>query len=1494
METDNTKLSGANLNLNKRSSTNVVINPIEKKVEELPVSGENSVENNVKVLPVSDENLLENKVEELPVSGEKTVEKKVEELPVSGENLLENKVEGLNTLQSQLNTPQSQLNTPQSEPELKTLHSEPVSMPESMSLNTTHSVSVPVSVPVSMPEEKSAPISENLDLEPVQKLLERIELELASMGNDSAQKLQELQAKRADEARQAAEKLEKERQDKEEKERLAAEKRLENERKLAELKKIKNEEVRLKAIAEEEARQERLAKEEAERDRLKKEADAKREREVAAQRERDAAALREKEALAQRERDAAEAFKFEKIAKIKDIKSMAESVVNINNSKRDDTLKILIKIYNTLTQKNNKEQLDTYLSSIEYTKDIESIKSFIALRPITYGIFKSKENNHDKIVNLSHIFKFKDTFDAKEDGQKAEIINVINTQVGGTSGTSGTSGSEVGDKFRALVENNLLTDLQLKDLNDPNKNETQIDNESGLNRKLTDIDNSIKQVLASADIIQDFYEILLGAARVFVNMKPLNRNNNAPDRTPKTIFNIDGTQGAAAVAGGGVLQKGGYNYSDVISIEGEKHNYVKIGNLCSTNLSLTEDNKTFGPFAAIYPPQYNNSHIYGSMFGSKKLKELYLDTSLDTSMKFSPESFLLKNADTTKKIIPKGSEKLNNNESLQYQHLMKKLAREGNVIIFGYGFSGSGKTYLLIEGSPSPTTYDPSILEQFISNNTENIASVDFLEIYPYGKGEYENQKKAAGKNYLDYVEKNRDIKIFCSEEYKNDIDNQKKFGANSMKSEKIDDNIIKKYCNEIGGDIKNPDKYLGISDLFSTISEKAKIEYEYISNRIKLLERHRIHNLRILPTPNNDKSSRSFLQITINLKKNDQNSGKLVLFDMPGTENTVRIRTEFITTKIFNALKRGGNILLEAGLNVNPTFKGLLKAIQKCDFLSETINIGSGFEHKIVSVKWKPGYTREEKKTFYDDNEQYGIFTIFKYFIMLKKNFNDIGIAFGIDQKFDDPISEIGHDFAMFINGKDKKFYECEDNEEIYFMKNESFEEIVHNFINNYLNKKDKHGKSMFWTTEENNDNCKLSFSINSNMNSDIIKENEYDIFHDIFGIKINNDDKVPIPYFATSKSISGAYIRTPIKNLIWSSANIVDLNNYDYNFENNTNYIKDKKNIYFSNPMIKYIYIILNYLFTIYLRKTSKIAHEMESKTKPAIYDYIYRAATFFIYKYIKYIVNQGKGIVTNLEHLKFFFLSRTYAINDYNKNCLETAKEKDKAFVFNDGQKDALIQQPKYYKFSVKITDTVQLDETVNIGNMYQYKLLTVLQDLAGSIDTTLLQQKISVGTNYTLNLLTPKPGNQKISIFIMMTNLKIFRDDTTDDVEINNLESSAEDIKNKISQVCIAEYDTLDFAQSISSTSIAKNALKQLEAKKIETPRDNDDTAIITRLKSNDAFKDLFSPDTATVGGKRKFNMNELLEHKNKKPRTRRNLSSKNKKSKVFYNRSKKNI
>ena len=42
--------------------------------------------------------------------------------------------------------------------------------------------------------------------------------------------------------------------------------------------------------------------------------------------------------------------------------------------------------------------------------------------------------------------------------------------------------------------------------------------------------------------------------------------------------------------------------------------------------------------------------------------------------------------------------------------------------------------YLL---TPDKNIYDPSILERFINDNENNIKNIEFLEIYPYGKGVY-------------------------------------------------------------------------------------------------------------------------------------------------------------------------------------------------------------------------------------------------------------------------------------------------------------------------------------------------------------------------------------------------------------------------------------------------------------------------------------------------------------------------------------------------------------------------------------------------------------------------------------------------------------------------------------------------------------------------------------------------------------------------------------
>ena len=168
--------------------------------------------------------------------------------------------------------------------------------------------------------------------------------------------------------------------------------------------------------------------------------------------------------------------------------------------------------------------------------------------------------------------------------------------------------------------------------------------------------------------------------------------------------------------------------------------------------------------------------------------------------------------------------------------------------------------------------------------------------------------------------------------------------------------------------------------------------------------------------------------------------------------------------------------------------------------------------------------------------------------------------------------------------------------------------------------------------------------------------------------------------------------------------------------------------------------------------------------------------------------------------------------------------------------------------------------------------------------------------------------------------MFTNYKIFLDNDIDNKDIDD------SLKLKLDTLCTAAKDTAEFTESISSTSTNKEvlitkstpqevqegheflsksypelfspdvdlAIDVNEEPDIDVPQDENiplDANITS--DANEEPSANIPLDENTVGGKRKFNMNQLIEYKNKKSRTHRNLSSKNKKNKVFYNRTKKN-
>ena len=83
-------------------------------------------------------------------------------------------------------------------------------------------------------------------------------------------------------------------------------------------------------------------------------------------------------------------------------------------------------------------------------------------------------------------------------------------------------------------------------------------------------------------------------------------------------------------------------------------------------------------------------------------------------------------------------------------------------------------------------------------------------------------------------------------------------------------------------------------------------------------------------------------------------------------------------------------------------------------------------------------------------------------------------------------------------------------------------------------------------------------------------------------------------------------------------------------------------------------------------------------------------------------------------------------------------------------------------------------------------------------------------------------------------------------------------------------------------SISSSAISKKA--EVKSKPTEVKAD----------ESTFSTLGTYQEDASASGGRRKFNLKELMNNPKSKPKTHRNNSFKNKKSRVFYNRTKKNV
>ena len=883
--------------------------------------------------------------------------------------------------------------------------------------------------------------------------------------------------------------------------------------------------------------------------------------------------------------------------------------------------------------------------------------------------------------------------------------------------------------------------------------------------------------------IRVIFEDILGAAMVIVRIKPLQPHNTAPTfqeikdyiASPKNINKITADKFTVReylnMKNREIKQAGGYNYGDIIKIS-EETGKIQIGDYCKGIIRNTA--KEYGPFAGIYTPEYNNFDIYAYLFGTEKLLQ--------------PEG---------KNIQPPGNLSIVDNGILPYsnntsQKLMSKLSKGGNVVLFGYGFSGSGKTYALLEGSKRDTSksplddtekYDPSLLEQFMKDNSELIHSIDFLDIYPLG---IENPS-----------DKTKRIRIFCSEQ--------------------IDDNAKKLYG----------EGYYESNSLYDPILNPQS--FGEIDKKIKQLEIFRRQNLRICATPNNDSSSRSFLQITINLKattsKDDKIiKNKMIFFDMPGTENTVRIRTEFLGVETFEKVKnkkRSTNMKHISDKFKSTTDTMLDKAfkvygegtIEIFDFINKQkldeakqLYIEQKLEN-IEKVKNKQTPVTFDYITFFKSN--------LCTFLNLKKGLN---LTSGTEEY----ISDISQEINLFLNGYTAKNIfdlteedfkpdiKTSEKKSLKIINDEIIKSICKTFITNVILRKkewklneiakglDKVPGVYKYFTLKNSKEITPNDKIKP-----LITEEDYNNIERVFNIYFKTDDLTKLKFKTPDLALG---------NELFDFRKVLDGVVNPLNEKEKYIYIRNEENNNeVDHPLIRYFIVLMNIL----------ISNNLDTKN-------FYGILLILIYKYINFIVDQGSAIVTNLEHLKFFFLSNTNNVTKYNNNKKD---DKEKYLCETaDNCSNLLATKGREYQKSTKIGSTgISINETINMGSMEDFRLLSILQKLSNQQDNLSTLKTLTYKTTdkvpkdeYSLDLFSNKPlgstQTQQKSSFVMFTNIKIFRDDSnkskseaTDNIKLDEPDKTMKSkLTTNLDLLCNAESDTLDFAQSISSTTQTENS------------------------------------------------------------------------------------
>jgi hypothetical protein len=390
----------------------------------------------------------------------------------------------------------------------------------------------------------------------------------------------------------------------------------------------------------------------------------------------------------------------------------------------------------------------------------------------------------------------------------------------------------------------------------------------------------------------NIYEDLSGAVRIYIRIKPL----IGKDIKNKTI--------------------------ELQTVENKKLKSLYVD--CSDNLiTKYKQKRLFGEFYGIYEEDYSNLDIYTGQRDSATENLTSLEVNMDQ---------ILESADSI---------------SPGLYSTFKQVEEGYSIVLFGYGLSGSGKTFSLLgsKGSPGILHYGLANLE-----NVENIRLKYLFEQY-YDRINF-NNRQVSGKihNLINKISQLKDVSI----------DETGRF------EKRIPSHI----------DIKN----LKVNDIYSLTD---------------IIDKYRIEAGRIKQTPNNPVSSRSHLYFVFEIEFKNGKRGYITIVDTAGRESPMDIFNLFIDTSKGNTIASvmapppvGGVNNIQRSLKQE--YKDVYNPENVFEILKEGFYINETINHLIYYFNIKNGKTILTPRQKIDDRYNV-IYKVENYFVQPKGEFDKI-----------------------------------------------------------------------------------------------------------------------------------------------------------------------------------------------------------------------------------------------------------------------------------------------------------------------------------------------------------------------------------------------------------------------------------------------------------------------------------------------------------------------